>query len=191
MTLPHIGIDPGKSSGGVVHLSPDGRRVLGWAAWWRSGKRLRFESDHQRARSVDRWQDVLVLLSRWRRLDHFRLTVEGLFIVPRRGTSSPASVLQLGESAGALLGLFVDGADGEVLRPRAMEEWRPLVLGLSKRTRASQAEAYAVDRAPLLFEWQGGFPALPKRALGAVAEAACIARWGWVQHRQRDIVAAL
>lgn len=191
MTLPHLGIDPGKSSGAVVHLGRDGRQVLGWAAWWSSGRRLRFESDRQQVKTVERWQDVLVLISSWRRLDHYHLTIEGLFVVPRKGASSPASALKLGESAGALLGLFVDGAEGEVLRPRALEEWRPLVLGLPKRTRASDAETYAVKRAPLLFEWKGGFPTLPKQALGAVAEAACIARWGWVQHRQRRIVAAL
>ena len=47
------------------------------------------------------------------------------------------------------------------------------------RVSAAAAEAHAVRVAPALFTWTAGWPEdMRKDARGALAEAACIARWG-------------
>jgi hypothetical protein len=117
------------------------------------------------------------------------LVVEGLF-VPRIPTKkakpggkpppkfNPQSVIPLAESAGIILGLL-SGIAATTSRPLAVE-WRHRVLGLAPNTPADEAEAFAVRMAPALFEGLGALA-----HVGAVCEAAWIARDGWVQATQR------
>jgi hypothetical protein len=171
-----------------VLLDGRGEHVLDWVAWWHC------QRDKQRVLMGQDWtmtepfrvRSVASLVSGWAvgvRDDHpegYHLAVEGLFAVSGKGSAHSQQVL--GESAGLLIGLLHRGSKGEVHRPPAVPlkgdaGWRHRVLGLRRGVPAKAAEEYAVRMASRsLFEWPGGFPALPKKPTGALAEAACIAR---------------
>lgn len=188
---PELGVDPGKTSGAAVLLAPDGREVLTWCAWWtRRAGGWHFVTPGDRTK-VDHWARGL---RTWRdeqaaaRALVWGLTVEGLEAYRGKRSASPRDLLVLGEACGEAIGLLRVEAEGLLLRPKA-GEWRAGVLGLKPRTRAEKAEAYAVSLAPARVDWHGvgGWPSgLPKVPRGAIAEAACMARWGWsVRRRER------
>lgn len=178
MTAPALGVDPGKT-GGACLLASDGRTVL--ATWhWRPSEWASVVWSSLRDDPC--WKgglygvtmqvvaDVRELLG-----PHPDLTVavEGLFVPSGR----THGVLELAEATGELIGPIRSFIQGEPLRPRAAV-WRPAVLGLAPNTEAAKAEAAAVRavRAGLV-------AGLPELEDGHVAEAACIARWGWATAR--------
>lgn len=185
---PIIGVDPGSLDGACVLLSPQSV-VMDWIAWWATtqGLMVRTQGGDERqvgsrlAEAVHWWAEGL----RERAPCGYGLVVEELFLVP--GKARPASILTLGEACGRVQGVLELRATGDVRRVRAWE-WRGQVLGLRRGTSAKVCEAYAVQSAGSVVRWPRGFPAsrsggegLPVPARGALAEAACIARWGVVQ----------
>lgn len=109
-----------------------------------------------------------------------QLVIEGLFVGRRDGSLRVQDALVLAESVGEFrAGLGWTGGLPE-LRPLA-SVWRKQVLGLKARTKKDRAEAYAVEWAPKLFDWSTcpwDAHDLTKAERGALAEAACMARWG-------------
>lgn len=177
-----LGVDPGSTSGACVLLSADGRLVLHWLVYWRRGDAYAVTSSDPLSTL-----DVLPSLARCgaRAADEidgysYNLCVEALF-ARRGGKAGVQSLVTLGEACGEFVGPLAApaGCLGRLERPRAREDWRPVVLGL-RTAGADQAEAYAVRVAPSLFRWPQGWPQglRSQAAQGALAEAACIARWG-------------
>lgn len=177
-----IGIDPGTSDAGGVLLEEDGRTVLAWFASWsdRAGD-VRFVTDSDRTvRSVrevglvaDRFASETWGLSGG--LDGIAIAVEGLEVFA--GKRNHHSMLSLAYAAGTLAAPFLPFAVA-TLRPTE-SRWRSSILSIPKGTSAAAAEAVAVSRAEALFDWPKGWPGkLRKDARGALAEAACIARYG-------------
>lgn len=178
-----LGIDPGNGSGACVLLAGDGRLVLYWLAYWRRGPGAYAVTSSDPLSSLD----VLPSLARCsaRAVDEidgyqYAICLEQLFAL-KGGKASAESILTLGEACGEFLGPLAASKDcqGRTARPRAREDWRPAVLGLTG-AKAQEAEAYAFRVAPSLFAWPQGWPQglRSKEAAGALAEAACIARWG-------------
>ena len=100
------------------------------------------------------------------------VVVEQLF-VPRQ--ASPATFLPLAEETGALVASLRPLGDGEVLRVLA-SQWRPAILGLRANVSSKAAEAAA------LAACRGGLVRGAEEVADPhLAEAAMIARWGWVQ----------
>lgn len=193
-----LGCDPGRQSGAAVLLSAS-NEVMAWWSWAlmsrKAGDVWRVTCfDPHGSCTVDAMWEVGNAIGRmWTALDQpgsevrhaATLVVEGLF-VPRikRGQRpvSPQSVIPLAEATGELIGGLRMTPS---LRPLA-NEWRPDQLGIPPRTPADAAEAIARDMAERPAR-QGGFTwpseARPgtKAELGALAEAAWIARFGWVR----------
>ena len=203
--IPVLGIDPGKVEGGAVLLAADGKTAL--AAWhWIERRR--------KAGNVyvvrEQWGDDLDscdvstlhhIGEGLRRITTsesgaFDLVVEALF-VPRLPKSALAgrmsrqevqtfmgkarSVHALAEAAALVYGpLTPYGA--HLVRPLA-SAWRPLILGLPASVSSDVAEQTAIrvlsGRRPLI----SGLGELAKNP--HVAEAAMIARFGWVKQRER------
>lgn len=178
-----LGIDPGNGSGACVLLAGDGRLVLYWLAYWRRGPGAYAVTSSDPLSSLD------VLPSLARAADRaagemegysYEICLEALFAL-KGGKASAESILTLGEAAGEFLGPLAAPSDclGRLPRPRAREDWRPAILGLTA-AKAKPAEAVALRLAPSLFQWPQGWPQGIRSiaAQGALAEAACIARWG-------------
>lgn len=207
MTVPVLGVDPG-ATGGAVLLDRTGTRAL--AAWrWRPS-RSRKTSDlylqtvvggqllegTSRADGIERvsgQHEVGQALARVALLEPYLLCLEGLFVPrPRQGQPTGKhlgqvrSVLTLAESTGELAGPLRQGAT-KVLRPTAAQ-WRHAVLGLHTRTSSDHAEEVALramrGRPPLVADL-GELVGDPH-----VAEAACIARWGWLQTKDGQALEA-
>ena len=140
-------------------------RLWSWAPRGR-GYRV---ADLDGAADVASLHDVGVLVASG--LPRCILVVEGLYVGPGR-----ASSLALAEYAAQVYGPLLEHADGDVLRPLA-GRWRARVLRLP-RCSAAAAERYAVAAAPLLVSGLGRLG-----AVGHVAEAACLAYYGWATRR--------
>jgi len=191
MTRSILGVDPGRSNGAAVLLTAH-NEVAAWWTWclmarkdgpvWRVSQGLTGDCDNVAAM----WE-VGDLISGQLIYDGMtnqpiaKLSLEGLFVPRlRRGKPvNPQSVIPLAEAAGELVGgLRMTPAH----RPLATE-WRSRQLGLRRGTSADAAEAAAVRMAPHAFTWpkDAGIEAAPTKAeRGALAEAAYIARDGWV-----------
>jgi hypothetical protein len=184
---PVLGVDPGNEAGAVVLLDPDGRTVRAAWTWRRLKRRLgdvwRLDDHlggtltcHDLVEAAETIRRDLALVLAELGAKQVDLVVEGLFVA-QGGKLNVQSVLPLAESAGILLGCLAGLAAGAALRPRA-SEWRPVVLGLGTNTPAAQAEAVAVRMGLAAFDGLGELA-----QVGHVAEAAWMARWGWVQAR--------
>ena len=194
-----LGVDPGSANGALVLLQGD--RV---EAWWTYARMSRKGGDVYRVTHLLPTYGTNFVVQRepssvWMvgELVHrmivrdlglaewpgpVTLCLEGLF-APRRKKGRPISpqmIVPLAESAGELIGgLRMTPA----WRPLATE-WRHLILGLPAKAKARDAEAYAITVATQIFQWpeQGRAPTIAER--GALAEAACIARYGVVQMQE-------
>jgi len=190
--IPTLAIDPG-ATGGAVYLDADGRTVLGAWHWVR---RKRKAGTVYVLRSVVVGHELPVVgyehlgsvglamfdatAGTWPVL----LVCEGLFI-PRRKrgeqeakyTGRVRSTLELAESAALVYGPNLTNAS-ELLRPTAAV-WRPAVLGLPANASSDLAERMAIQLAGATMTGLGELGSDPH-----VAEAAAMARWGWVQQRQ-------
>ena len=165
-----IGVDPGTRDGACVLMR--GAEVIDWLVWWtQDGLRARDSRGAVVGDTVPR------MVNAWLGgFDGYRLAVEGLRAYP--GKSNHQAMLALAYGAGEVGGVLSLGSFGETMRPLA-SEWRAMVLGLGQRVSATPAEAHAVRVAPALFTWTARWPEdMRKDARGALAEAACIARWG-------------
>lgn len=195
--LPVLGVDPGRT-GAACLLGAD-ERVVSWWLWrpsgaedgpirlWTSGGTdWVFEEGMSHiatlmARVVDDLTDMGGAV----------VVVEGLYVPrPREGMvcrrKAPETeaylglvrhVLTLAELTGAILDPLQSVAVGEVLRPKA-EQWRREILSIKRGTPSDEAEARAIAAC------RGGLVrGLEEVADPHLAEAAMIARWGWVQQR--------
>ncbi len=193
--LPTLAIDPG-ATGGAVYLDADGRTVLGAWHWVR---RKRKAGTVYVLRSVVVGHELPVVgyehlgsvglamfdatAGTWPVL----LVCEGLFLprppagatkaVMDRHMGQCRSVLTLAESAALVYGPNLTNAS-ELLRPTAAT-WRPAVLGLPANASSDLAERMAIQLAGATMTGLGELGSDPH-----VAEAAAMARWGWVQQRQ-------
>lgn len=197
MSAPCLGVDPGSRSGAAVLLAADGQRVLAWWVWvWMDRRRPMYRvRDHLGgtglgAKVTERrrvWEIAVHIEGMLYDYARVQVVIEGLFVARRDGTLKVQDVIALAESVGELrAGLGWTGGLPE-LRPLS-REWRKQVLGLSPRTPRKKAEAHAVAWAPRLFDWSAapwGAHKLTKEERGAIAEAACMARYG-VNMRKYD-----
>lgn len=183
MTLT-LGIDPGSRDGAAVVLSSDGRRMMDWVAWWtlrRKSGRVVVVDGFARPRQVSACP--LAVPRELRRMADahgaMHVVVEELMMISG-GRMQPRTLVPLAEAAGQAIGAVA--ARAVSMRRVLATEWRPTVLGLPRRYDARRAEEAAMDRVPRVVEsghWED-IAQLPRRAHGAVCEAACIARWGVV-----------
>jgi len=184
-----LGIDPGVT-GGAVLLAPDGVTALqawGWRRMGRSKKRAGRHCWRVMAPSgLETEAPTLSAVGAWMAytcpVPTYVLTVEGLF-----GRGETLRIL--GESAGVLYSHLELGALNDLSERKAGTlEWRPRsrtwrsdILGISEsQTGADGAEALALRTVPT---WCSGLGELATN--GHVAEAACMARWGWLKNRAR------
>ena len=179
-----LGIDPGSLDGGAAVLTPDGR-MIDWLAWWtlrrKSGPVMMVAGFCCLQRP---WRFERALASLAQQHGPMHVVCEDLMRISGR-KMNPSTVITLAEAAGAAIGAV--SQQTTTLRRVLATDWRPIVLSLPKRYDAKRAEEMAIDQAPRIIEsahWDD-IAGLPKRARGAVAEAACIARWGHVT-RQRE-----
>lgn len=193
---PVLGVDPG-AEGGAVLLDVDGRTVLDWWLW-----RPRDRKDEARGWALwgHGWADwtehvslselgdeIAEDVDRQLEAGLVSLVVEGLFVPrPRDGLTCwrgqreteaylgrVRSTLTLAENTAELMGPL-RAAAVEIHRPKA-STWRAAVLGLPRNVASDVAErtAIALCRATLRGLEEVEHPHL--------AEAACMAKWGWVQ----------
>lgn len=179
MTAPVLGVDPGRT-GGACLLGSDGRRALATWRWAPSGDGYELWAAYAVWQGADdgaRWLrslagvgEAIAAGARGQLVEDLALCCEGLFVPPGRAHG----VLELAEATGELLGPLRALSEAEPLRPRA-STWRPAVLSIPPNTPADRAEAVAVHAVRL-----GLVRGLPELVDRHVAEACCIARWGWV-----------
>lgn len=195
-----LGVDPGTRDGACVVLDGDGRRVVDWVAWWTLSRTKRLPQRLVYMRKMDEGHQVAARLvdvfARIAQRYQGEVVVEDIWA--RKGPrNNHSSVVKVATAAGIAIGALA----GCTMRPEVRvpsDVWRRQVLGIDERARGacgSEAEAAHVagliyipgrGRAPL-FDF-GPMPAglVNKEALGALAEAACIARWGHVTRTRRD-----
>lgn len=174
-----LGIDPGRSAGGLAVVDTTARVVL-LAHDWRTLRRV--SGDVLALRTWVRGQDAPDVSevpdddpppgTPWPLLDPRpiqRAAVEG---IRWQGEGGPSTIV-LAESAGAAAEWCRLRLRLQPERPTAAE-WRRVVLGLPARTPADVAEraAKAATIGP-----RAVLPALPEWAPGHLAEAVCIAWW--------------
>lgn len=179
-----LGIDPGNNSGAAVLLSKHDNVV----AWWTWKRLIRKAGDVCRVDCSD--GNAVCLAHMWeigdtiaRYLSEKNLAptfaLERLFVPrPRRGQRpvNPQSVIPLAEARGELIG-------GLRMRPThepLATDWRWRQLSLPNRTRHDAAEQAAINCARHAFTWPKASAPQTKAEKGALAEAAFIARDGWV-----------
>ncbi|MCK5090504.1 MAG: hypothetical protein KAQ88_11050 [Hyphomicrobiaceae bacterium] len=197
MTRPIVGIDPGRDGGAVV-LAPDGRHVVAAYRWRHSVRgwfNLRTIAANQPGPTVrvGSLGDVGAAIERRIAGRDVVLCVEGLFVPrPDKGKKPGAKylgqvarVVTLGEYAGQVFGPAARHAS-VTFRPSA-GQWRPLVLGIPASSPSKFAEEHAITaltraRPPLVV----GLGELAKDP--HVAEAACIARFGWLKAKEAAAV---
>lgn len=198
-----LGVDPGRGSGAAVLLSAHGE-VRAWWTWClltRKGEEVwRVTSTEHAPRECVAVWDVACRI-RWDACllgaaGEVDLVVEGLFVPKlwpkkrheswkqyearaRRTLSQQQAVLPLALAKGEVVGSLGMVPQHE---PRA-DEWRPRQLSLRPSTPADEAEAVAVRLAPHAFTWPESEAPSTKAERGALAEAAFIARDGWVTLR--------
>lgn len=196
-----LAIDPG-ATGGAVLLGPEG--VHARAAWSWVQRRRRRETVYELRETLDGLsvhKEQVVSLSavstqiRQRcSFEPFDLVVEDLFIpsLPpflRRNSEEAdkylgrcASVIALAEHTGQVYGPIVGVAQS--VRRVLASEWRPSVLSIAPNASSDRAEREAIrvltGFAPLV----SGLGELGHDP--HVAEAACMARWGWATNPRRN-----
>lgn len=180
--LSTLGVDPGRT-GAACLLGPDGRTVLRWWTWCyrrRKAGDVYVVEEGERGgtppprREIWTMGGVGTLIAGHPAIRGPVLVVLEQLFVPR--AASPASFLTLAEDTGELKGAL-RGA-GEVVRALA-STWRPAVLGLPRNASSDASEAAAMAAC------RGGLVrGLEDVVSPHLAEAACLARWGWVQQRQ-------
>jgi len=192
VTRPIVGIDPGRDGGAVI-LAPDGRHVMAAFRWRHSASNwfnLRSVAANVAgpAVRVSSLGEVGAAIAR-RVPAGCVLVVEGLFVprVPKgrkpdaKYLGQVARIVTLGEYAGQVFGPASCRAV-MTLRPTA-GEWRATILGIPANSPSKFAEAHAIQALtkarPPLVVGLGDLATDPH-----VAEAACIARWGWLKARQ-------
>lgn len=195
VSLCTLGVDPGLD-GGAVLLGPDGRRVIDVWAWQQIGE------------SKTRWNYWRGELGPWELPSLFEIGADIARIC--EGTGHPWQVygeglfawqgrlevvVPLAEATGELLGpLRVSAA--QVVRPLA-RDWRPVVLGGHAYQSSDLAEENAWHRCavgrPRLVEGLERGPWLERKTVKRkgheievpawphVLEAACLARFGWLE----------
>ena len=187
---PVLAIDPGATGAGAL-LAADGATVL--ACWsWVERKRKAgtvYAVEGRWCRLADsRELDTLHAVGAWMALqartadaEGYVLVVEGLFVPRRRRGQDEGkhagqvrSTLTLAESTGMLMGPLLESS-AELHRPSA-GTWRPAVLGLASNVSSDIAERVARNLVKATMQGQGRLGENPH-----VAEALCMARWGWVQ----------
>lgn len=202
MTGYTLGIDPGLE-GGAVLLHPGGSVAV--AAWrWRrpkgrnpqgfyvqtieGGLPLGGTPHRDGTRRVGTLHEVGELL-RNRLSGLVVLVLEGLFVPRRRGGQTMQAyhgrirhVLTLAEAAAEVAGP-VKARAVEVYRPTAAE-WRPSVLGVARTASSDLSERVACQAMQASRPLVAGLG--PLASDPHTAEAACMARWGWVQQQQAD-----
>lgn len=199
-----LGVDPG-ADGGAVLLDPTGRRaVVAWS--WRQRKRRGavvyvlevVEGGASAAAPTprDTVHGVARTLQRAAKAQPYALSLEGLFVprppnglVCRRGEKRTEAflgrsrhVITLAETTGQLLGPLASHAEA-VWRPTAAV-WRTDILGLPRNISSDAAERVAVAAMEGLIPMVADLGELSCDP--HVAEAAAIARWGWVQQQQLE-----
>ena len=167
-----VGIDPGHNAGAITVLTMTGE--LHACAHWKRMKRKagdvwRVELEHAYQKSIMSFHDNLyhALDSIWGRitLGNYLLTVEQPFI-PHRGLRG---LVHLIESAGVCLGMWGPGAHS--IHRVSANVWRRDVLNLPARTKATDAEAKAIEHASACIAGS------TLQHVGHVAEATCMAQW--------------
>jgi hypothetical protein len=168
-----------------VLLDDDGETVFEWWTWQllrrKDGVVWRVTSSVGWTKEVDSIWEIGRQMSPLFKRDN-TLVVEALFVpVRRRGQRpiAPQTIIPLAEACGELIG-------GLRMTPRyrpLATLWRYQVLGLPAKTRAKDAERRAIKHASTQFVWPEGAKAPTEAEKGALAEAACIARYGWAQER--------
>lgn len=194
---PVIGIDPGRD-GGAVWLAADGRTVLDAWRWRYSTKKGHYNVRvaHGHRYTVAALSEIGNHLAQRAIVAQLEgrpiLCIEGFFVprVPKgkkpdaKYYGQVARIVTLGEYAGQVYGPCNVYAS-EVLRPTA-GVWRPMILGIPPNTDSKTAEGAAIVACtrikPPLVRGLGELGTDPH-----VAEAACIARYGWLMQRGPDV----
>ena len=187
-----IGVDPGYASGAAVRW--DGGAVDEWVVWWRTKRKgvpmllveTSLSDDPRRCLPAATGQRVALRSFRCIIPGAELLAVEGLFAVGGRGAASGRELLPLSHSAGVAEGVLAPPGVATA-RPLA-RVWRHSQLGLPGGTKAAIAEKVAIERSRLVMRWRFGFPVeLPKIPIGALCEAAWIARYGATVHQWEGV----
>lgn len=190
MTRPYLlGVDPGMLDGAAILLEPTGRRVLSWCAWWTCQRATvstlvwtqTTEPDEEpiRARVVRPYQWPLRCWApRWCGQAEEAEIRARIAIEQPLGTTGgmdSRSHAAAWKAHGIALGVVGDWY-GQPHTPTA-QEWRGRAFRGGRLTK-DVAEARAVQLAEAAFDWTSGGDrgGLSKKARGALAEAAWIAR---------------
>lgn len=180
--LPTLGVDPGRT-GAACLLASDGRMVLRWWTWChrrrKAGDVYVVEEGARGGtppprREIGTMGGVGTLIAGHPTIRGPVLVVLEQLFVPRM--ASPATFVTLAEDTGELKGAL-RGA-GDVVRALA-STWRPAVLGLPQNASSDASEAAAMAAC------RGGLVVGIEDVVSPhLAEAACLARWGWVQQQE-------
>lgn len=177
-----LGVDPGHSGGAV--LLRDGEHVERAWAWRRrsrkAGKIYELRSVGEHSWRIEGEFPRLADAMCWVLGDcpkPYDLVVEGL--LPHR-KSSAQSLISLGEATGVQVGVFTQGAQ-RLWRPVASEWRRRLGLGVGRAWSEPHAVAEAEARWGLFSGWDRPRNKSAEALRGHVAEAAWMARFGWLE----------
>lgn len=191
MSVPVLGIDPGHD-GGAVLLASDGRTIHTAWGWRRLTDRYSVTElsapgvpvEHYYSPSLHALSSRIAAAVASRQVP-WVLAIEGLFIWPGRVIDG---IVELIEATGELKGPLADCAS-RVERPQA-STWRAAVLprGWGRASAESERAALSVCRSTMreLAEFSMSEQDAERREVPLwphVVEAACIARWGWVEAR--------
>jgi len=105
------------------------------------------------------------------------LVLEGTYVARPGQNVSIDSIRKLERSRGQILAGLGYGWR-TFYEPKA-NQWRPAVASIPANTDRKTAEALAIRYAAALFVWPYAVREATKKERGAVAEAACMARWPW------------
>lgn len=175
-----FGGDPGQGSGAMVLLRSH-RRVMAWWTWLEMARkngpnviRLTSSLGLRRATFDTVGQAVATIPESLVYEYPFELSLEAVFA----NRKNPQSVIPLAESRGQIISSMGQAPNHS---PYATQ-WRPRQLNIRGNAEATYAEGVAKRLAPLTFEWPTDVdPPTTVVELGALAEAAFIARDGWIQ----------
>lgn len=169
--------------------------------WWTPALGVRWSAFPRLGGAVEQIALDVALAARGGCAGGCAFVLEGLFV--GRGGTPPASVLRCAESAGVLLDGLAEVCGGPARRPLAVDHgkgcrghgWRARVLHLDDRLDAAAAERAAVALASRRCAWPAVSPfaaltdparvPLTDAEIGAVAEAAALAEYGWLPELAR------